>query len=398
MSSSRLVTITLRERGDKPDFHLQVDPSSITVSAFKNILETQHGIPASRLRLIHAGVILNDELTLDSYNVREGSVIHVIRNAPDNSLPNEPADSAAAEATTSPLGFTNQNSDSQLMRALSSNPTMRRLAENPELMRAMLLSNPQVRDVVEKNPEYGHMLSDPNFFRQGFEMARNPDKMREVLRNNDRAISNLEMLPGGFNHLKKIYQSLQEPMESAQRGQDSSSDVANRQFAEMYGVQMTEDNLVNNQPLPNPWSPPPQQQRLSRTRGSASAWTPNSDVLSQSRLTSFNDLQNYLDRQKTRSGNSSTTSNGKTSQPLMTSNVQDLQERLRRMDFSGPSAAAQHHAAALEPSPELLSAYATQIERLNEMGFDNLSDNIRALQASGGDVDDAVEWLLQLKG
>ncbi|KAJ9077461.1 hypothetical protein DSO57_1016586 [Entomophthora muscae] len=226
-------------------------------------------------------------------------------------------------------------------------------------------------------------------------MARNPDKMREVLRNNDRAISNLEMLPGGFNHLKKIYQSLQEPMESAQRGQDSSSEAANRQFAEMYGVQMTEDNMVNNQPLPNPWSPPPQQQRLPRTRGSA--WAPNTD-LSQSRLTSFHELQNYMDRQKNRSNNRNTTSNDKPPQPSMAPNVEDMQEHLRRMDFNSPSGAAQQGVASLEPSPELLSAYATQIERLNEMGFDNLSDNIRALQASGGDVDDAVEWLLQLKG
>jgi len=40
------------------------------------------------------------------------------------------------------------------------------LMDNPELMRQMMLSNPQLQAVVERNPELGHILNDPALLRQ----------------------------------------------------------------------------------------------------------------------------------------------------------------------------------------------------------------------------------------
>ena len=42
-------------------------------------------------------------------------------------------------------------------------------------------------------------------------------------------------------------------------------------------------------------------------------------------------------------------------------------------------------------NPEVL--YATQLQQLQEMGFYNAQDNIRALQMTGGNVEAAVEYL-----
>ena len=39
--------------------------------------------------------------------------------------------------------------------------------------------------------------------------------MREYMRNNDRAMSNLEALPGGFNALRQLYEYVQEPLMNA---------------------------------------------------------------------------------------------------------------------------------------------------------------------------------------
>ena len=39
---------------------------------------------------------------------------------------------------------------------------MASLMENPDVIRSMMMSNPQVRAVIESNPELGHMLSDPS--------------------------------------------------------------------------------------------------------------------------------------------------------------------------------------------------------------------------------------------
>jgi ubiquilin len=47
------------------------------------------------------------------------------------------------------------------------------------------------------------------------EMTVNPKYQKEILKNHDRALNNLESLPEGFNALKKLYSNLQEPMYKA---------------------------------------------------------------------------------------------------------------------------------------------------------------------------------------
>lgn len=116
------------------------------------------------------------------------------------------------------------------------------LLNNPEMLRSMMMANPQVRQLMETNPEIGQMMSDPQFLRQVrspfvislfrtyhrcfrgllqcdhlkvMDMARNPELSREMRRNADRAIANLEAIPGGFNHLQRMYNQIQAPLESA---------------------------------------------------------------------------------------------------------------------------------------------------------------------------------------
>jgi ubiquilin len=40
-------------------------------------------------------------------------------------------------------------------------------------------------------------------------MASKPELRKELLRNSDRAISNLEAIPGGFNKLTQLYSTLE---------------------------------------------------------------------------------------------------------------------------------------------------------------------------------------------
>ena len=71
------------------------------------------------------------------------------------------------------------------------------MMRNPEFMRNMMMANPEMRALAERNPELAHLLNDPALLRQSLEIARNPSMMLEQQRNNDRAIQNIEMLPGG---------------------------------------------------------------------------------------------------------------------------------------------------------------------------------------------------------
>lgn len=53
--------------------------------------------------------------------------------------------------------------------------------------------------LMERNPEINHMLNNPDILRQTMEIARNPAMMQELMRNQDRAMSNLESIPGNLS-------------------------------------------------------------------------------------------------------------------------------------------------------------------------------------------------------
>ena len=71
------------------------------------------------------------------------------------------------------------------------------IMSNPELMRTMMMANPEMQALAQRNPELASLLNDPALLRQSLEIARNPSMMLEQQRNNDRAMQNIEMLPGG---------------------------------------------------------------------------------------------------------------------------------------------------------------------------------------------------------
>ena len=53
-----------------------------------------------------------------------------------------------------------------------------------------------MQGVLERNPEIGHVLNNPQLMRQAMEIARNPALMQEMMRNQDVALRNIESLPG----------------------------------------------------------------------------------------------------------------------------------------------------------------------------------------------------------
>ncbi|CAF2140380.1 unnamed protein product [Rotaria magnacalcarata] len=138
------------------------------------------------------------------------------------------------------------------LRQLMDSPVVQSITSNPDLLRSVLLSNPQIRDLMERNPEISHLLNNPDLLRQTMEFARNPTALQELMRNHDRALSNLESIPGGFNALQRIYHDVQEPMYSAAQEQ-----FGNNPFAQLFtGNENTAASRTENtDPLPNPWAP-----------------------------------------------------------------------------------------------------------------------------------------------
>jgi len=106
-----------------------------------------------------------------------------------------------------------QNPD--MMRQMLNSPMMQAMLDNPEFLRTMMLSNPEMQAVVEQNPELRQIFNDPAFLRQSLQMAANPELLREMQRNADRAMQNIEMMPGGFDALRRMHTNIQEPLMNA---------------------------------------------------------------------------------------------------------------------------------------------------------------------------------------
>ncbi|KAH0687933.1 hypothetical protein KY290_019594 [Solanum tuberosum] len=309
------VTINIRcSSGTK--FSVQVSLDS-TVGSFKSILAQQANIPAEQQRLIYKGRILKDEQTLESYGLEADHTVHLVRGSPPapsansasatnvggpNTAQNAPRNAASDAGGPFPgsgLGASmfpglgsggggglfgaglpdfeqvqqqlTQNPD--MMRDMMNMPLVQNLMNNPETIRNLIMNNPQMREIMDRNPELAHVLNDPATLRQTMEAARNPELMREMMRNTDRAMSNIESSPEGFNMLRRMYENVQEPFLNASTlSGDTRNDAGSNPFAALLGAQggqgrqqsnnppttgsETTDNLPapNTNPLPNPWA------------------------------------------------------------------------------------------------------------------------------------------------
>nr|CDS30825.1 ubiquilin 1 [Hymenolepis microstoma] len=258
-------------------------------------------VPPARVCLIYAGKILKDENSLSEHKIHDGLTIHVVirqeqnpgvqggssatttsanptststsQNRPTGAF--DPLSTQAASifgsggANTSSFASMQQQMQQQVMRNpellrnVMDSPLVQSLMSNPEVMRSIMQSNPQMREIMERNPELGQMLTNPEILRQSMEIASNPALVQEMMRSYDRAVLNLESIPGGSGHLQRIYQDVQEPMLNALHGGD------NNPFADLAGS-TNRTAAPSNEPMPNPWAP---QQPQSETNISVSGTT-----------------------------------------------------------------------------------------------------------------------------
>lgn len=195
-----------------------------------------------QLCLIFAGKIMKDTDTLKAHNVKDGLTVHLVIKAPPRQEGEAAAQRPPADVRQTPFGMNQfgglagvealgagsgtfmdlqarmQNelmTNPDVMRTLLDNPLVQQMMNNPDTMRSLITSNPQMQDLMQRNPEISHMLNNPELLRQTMELARNPSMLQELMRSHDRAMSNLESVPGGYSALQRIYRDIQEPMLNA---------------------------------------------------------------------------------------------------------------------------------------------------------------------------------------
>ncbi|NXX36875.1 UBQL1 protein, partial [Nicator chloris] len=156
-------------------------------------------------------------------------------------------------------------SNPEMMVQIMENPFVQSMLSNPDLMRQLIMANPQMQQLVQRNPEISHMLNNPDIMRQTLELARNPAMMQEIMRNQDRALSNLEGIPGGYNALRRMYTDIQDPMLNAAQEEFGGNPFASLVSNESSGGDSQPSCTENRDPLPNPWVPQSSSQNSTST-------------------------------------------------------------------------------------------------------------------------------------
>uniref|UniRef100_A0ACB8FGX7 Uncharacterized protein n=1 Tax=Sphaerodactylus townsendi TaxID=933632 RepID=A0ACB8FGX7_9SAUR len=129
---------------------------------------------------------------------------------------------------------------------------MQNLLGDTEQVRQMILSIPQMQQLAEQNPEIVHILSNVDFLQEMTDGATSPAVMDEIIRNHDRALSNLESIPGGYSALQQLYQDIEDPILNAVQAQFQGGPPENKPPS---GPVSPQARTENREPLPNPWAP-----------------------------------------------------------------------------------------------------------------------------------------------
>ncbi len=246
-----------------------------------------------QLCLIYSGKILKDHETLDKHGVVNGKTVHLViktgaasggggNNAASSSSSTTGGQQQQQQRPAAPppfgtgalgglpgmanLGMGSANfmemqqrmqsemlGNPDMLRQIMDSPLTQSLMSNPEIMRGLIQSNPQMQQLMERNPEINHMLNNPDILRQTMEIARNPAMLQELMRNQDRAMSNLESIPGGQSALQRMYRDIQEPMLNAAQEQFGGPNPFQQAAGSNSGGQQGSNSGENAAPVPNPW-------------------------------------------------------------------------------------------------------------------------------------------------
>lgn len=352
--------VIFRSSADKK-YEISISPES-TVSELKTVLAEKSSIPAERQRIIFSGRILKDPDTLASYKIQSGSTIHLIRGAPPSERSNSSAGQGSAPAV--PTNIAAGTNPANPLTGL----TGARYAGYSSLPNASMFG-PDGGMQGPNTDELINMLNTPGFREQMEAMLSDPALVDMMINSNPQ----LSSMGPQFRAM------LQNPMFR----RTLSNPEAIRSMMNM-------QNMFNG----------------GAGAGGASAFPAPGDATSTPNTTTGAPATGGANSTTNAAFPNANANPNAAQNPLLNPFASLLNPSLMGQlgngyspDFLSSLAAANGLAnptAAQEPEdtrpPE--ERYESQLRQLNELGFFDFDRNVRALRRSGGNVQGAVEALL----
>ncbi|KAI8083760.1 hypothetical protein BDF21DRAFT_451308 [Thamnidium elegans] len=307
-----------------------------TVLDLKNVIAEQTEVPAERQRLIYSGRVLKDNDTLNDCKIADGNTVHMVKG----SQPGAPKPAAATTTSTTPTTTTTTTTQVPQNNTTPSFPGMPTDSQsNPfNMFGSGFGAGAMGNSFGGMDPNMtNQMLQNPMFAQYMSTVLQNPAVLDSIIQTNPQ--------------LSGMGPEIRNMMQSPEFRQMLSNPEMIRQMATMASA--AGGGAVGGAAAANPF---------------ASMMPPSND-------------QQQQQQQQQQANPFAGFGNVPAVDP-------QLQQRMAAL-FGSPTAAA---AAPTDTrSPE--ERFQVQLQQLNEMGFWDASKNIRALTATGGNVNAAIEML-----
>ncbi|KAG6889255.1 hypothetical protein C0995_002468 [Termitomyces sp. Mi166 len=367
---------------ESPAHELQINikgPSElklqIAITADKSVRELKEAIAAKsdveapRQRLIYSGRVLKDDDPLSTYKIQSGHTIHMVKGAASSSSSSSATtstqDGGSAPRQQLPTMQTGQLPSDPLTQLNSHRGWGAMAGVNPFADLGLNMNDPNMLQ---------GMLDNPTFMQQMSSMMSNPDVLEQIIATNPQLAADPQRARAMFN--SPIMRSiLSDPQQLRQLLQMSAS----------------------LQPGGNPWGsvggggssfPAP---GVPGSGGASTATTANTNTAGAGtnatpQAPAFNPLMWGLPAAGAAGADGAAGTNANANPWGM--NPAMMQQFLG--GYGGVGAAPAQPADSRPPEER----FQVQLGQLNDMGFTNAAQNIRALLATGGNVHAAVDYML----
>ena len=211
-----LITVNVKTPKEKKAIKIEEKAS---IKEFKVKISSEfNNTPVEQLCLIFAGKMLKDHETLELHSIKDNVTVHlVIKTGP---ISGASGVSTAAERHAAMSKQANANVDQtpfglggigglpgmanmgmgsanfmelqhQMQETMKNNPAMmqnliespltQNLMSNPEIMKSLILSNPQLTRLMDRNPELYDLMGNQDVLRQTMEIAKHPESLQELM-------------------------------------------------------------------------------------------------------------------------------------------------------------------------------------------------------------------------
>ncbi|XP_077989384.1 ubiquitin-like protein 7 isoform X1 [Glandiceps talaboti] len=333
------------------------------VDHLRSLVASKLSLSASEFDLIYCGRCMRDKNTLQSYGVTPGVVVHALRKKdPEVGMEAEPMDEAGIQ---------------QLLTALHSaimNPTQRQMVLKILTNRDMLDNVIAATPCLQTDPEALAMLQDPELLIQ----LADPKMVQKIVKVHP-------SLGQAALHLAAAVNEESANQRTGGGSHSADSSLFSPDHASIFGS-FSDDEMETAEVTPG----------TSRTASQQAAPTQS---ITSAQLAAALASAGVGTSQGTASSNPnrSSSSTSSTNQNIITADIfsQAMAQALASTSqSSGQSSGATSSGtptAATGRSPEL----QTQLQQLRDMGITDDQRSIRALQATGGDVQAALDLIFE---